>query len=270
MISKEMKISKMLSEFPDTLQVLINHSPHFNKLNNKLLRKTLASRVNVEQAAGIAGVNLTILLTKLNDVINNKTIFQTEQLENTKEEMNENTKPEKLNKISPDKFIKLDVRPTIDSGKDPFLKIMQTIKSLKDDDVLHLINSFEPMPLYSVLGNKGYEHWTESIDGVFNVYFFKDNSKSIKTEQAKNNNEIVDTDLKKVIEIDVRELAPPEPMIKVLESLSEVDEETVLVVHHHREPMMLYPKLEERGYTAMTNKIDENYYKAVITKKRNA
>ncbi|MEO8231244.1 MAG: DUF2249 domain-containing protein [Ignavibacteriota bacterium] len=265
-----MKISKMLSEFPETLQVLINFSPHFSKLNNKLLRKTLASRVNVEQAAGIAGVNLTILLTKLNDVINNKTIFQTEQLENFKEEMNENTKPERLDKISPDKFIKLDVRPTIDSGKDPFLEIMQAIKSLKDDDVLHLINSFEPMPLYSVLSNKGYEHWTEKVGDVFNVYFFKDNSKSIKTEQGKEDAKTVNTDLKKVIEIDVRELAPPEPMIKVLESLSEVDEETVLVVHHHREPAMLYPKLEERGYTAMTNKIEENYYKVIITKKRNA
>ena len=270
MINKEMKISKMLSEFPETLKVLINFSPHFNKLNNKILRKTLASRVNVEQAAGIAGVSLTILLTKLNDAINNKTIFQTEELENAKEEMNENTKPEKLDKMSPDKFIKIDVRPTIDSGKDPFLEIMQTIKSLKDDDVLHLINSFEPMPLYSVLGNKGYEHWTENVDGVFNVYFFKDNFKSIKTEQFKDNTKIDNTDLKKVIEIDVRELVPPEPMIKVLESLSDVDEETVLVVHHHREPMMLFPKLEERGFTAMTNKIEENYYKVVITKKRNA
>ena len=99
------------------------------------------------------------------------------------EKSNSNQKAEPLNKIHPDKFIKLDVRPTIDSGKDPFLEIMETIKTLKDDDVLHLINSFEPMPLYSVLGNKGFEHWTENVDGVFNVYFFKDNFKSIKTEQ---------------------------------------------------------------------------------------
>ena len=90
------------------------------------------------------------------------------------------------------------------------------------------------------------------------------------SEQDKNNTKTVDTDFKKVIEIDVRDLAPPEPMIKVLESLTDVDEETVLVVHHHREPAMLYPKLEERGYAAMTNMIEENYYKVVITKKRDA
>lgn len=183
------------------------------------------------------------------------------------ENKNSNQKPDVLNKINPENFIKLDVRPTIESGKDPFLDIMEKIKTLKEDEVLHLINSFEPMPLYSVLGNKGFDHWTEQLDGVFNVYFYKNNSKSVKTKQDKENTKTVNTELKKVIEIDVRELAPPEPMIKVLESLSDVDEETVLVVHHHREPAMLYPKLEERGYTAMINKIKEDYYKVVITKK---
>jgi len=186
------------------------------------------------------------------------------------ENKDSNQKLDVLNKINHENFIKLDVRPTIELGRDPFLDIMEKIKALKEDEVLHLINSFEPMPLYSVLGNKGFEHWTEKVDSVFNVYFFKDNSKLIKTEQAKDNTKIVNTEFKKVIEIDVRELAPPEPMIKVLESLSDVDEETVLVVHHHREPAMLYPKLEERGYSAMTNKIAEDYYKVVIIKKAKA
>lgn len=186
------------------------------------------------------------------------------------ENKNSNPKPEVLNKIKPEKLIKLDVRPTINSGKDPFLDIMEKIKKINEDEVLHLINSFEPMPLYSVLGNKGFEHWTEKVDGVFNVYFFKDSSKLVKDERGNIDEQSVSPDYKKVIEIDVRELAPPEPMIKVLESLSGIDEETVLVVHHHREPAMLYPKLEERGYTAMTNKIEEDYYKVVITKKAKA
>lgn len=60
----------MLSHFPQTLEVLIKISPHFRKLNNKILRKTLASRVNVEQAAGIAGVDLAMMLYELNKSIN--------------------------------------------------------------------------------------------------------------------------------------------------------------------------------------------------------
>src|SRR5690606_3122826 len=86
-----------------------------------------------------------------------------------------------------------------------------------------------------------------------------------------NNKTIENTEhnFEKMIELDVRELVPPEPMIKILENLSRIDDKTVMVVHHHREPLMLYPKLEERGYTAISNMIEENYYKVVITMKKN-
>lgn len=180
-----------------------------------------------------------------------------------------NTKPEILENITPDKILQLDVRPIIDSGKDPFLEIMSAIKQLKDDNVFHLINSFEPVPLYSVLGNKGYKHWTEKGENVFNVFFFKNDKSEDIPEQNNKTKENSEYNFEKMIELDVRELVPPEPMIKILENLSKVDNKTVMVVHHHREPLMLYPKLEERGYTAVSNMINENYYKVVITKKKN-
>lgn len=263
-----MKISKLLAEYPQTLEVLINFSPHFAKLKSKILRKTLASRVNVEQASSIAGVNLVVLLNELNKSINadNAVTINEEKVE---EKMNQTGKPEILKNISKEKIRKLDVRPIIDSGKDPFLEIMAMVKSLNDDEVFHLINSFEPLPLYSVMQSKGFEHWTEKEGNVFNVFFYKnDVIRSEVKEESKASQASVD-DYENVIELDVRELAPPEPMIKILENISKVDEKTVMVVHHHREPMMLYPKLEERGYTAITNKIEENYYKVVIMKKRN-
>lgn len=267
MITKDMKIARVLNEYPETLDVFIKTSPHFSKLKNKILRKALASRVTVQQAASIAGVDLNNLLFELNKAINKEITFNNESEE---EKMNQTIteKPEFLNSIQQEKIIQLDVRPIIDSGKDPFLDIMNKVKSLKDDEVLLIINSFEPIPLYTVLGNKGFNHWTEKENGVFKVYFYKEKEitqSKISTEQKSSSEEI---DYKNVIELDVRELVPPEPMMKILEALSQVDENTVLLVHHHREPMMLYPKLEERGYQAVTNKIDENYYKVIITKKR--
>ena len=267
MITKETKISKLLVEYPQTLEVLVNFSPHFSKLNNKILRKTLASRVNVEQAAGTAGVSLVLLLNELNNSIRNKSNPPTKNY-NTKEKIMTNEKPEYLKNINPEKILQLDVRPIIDSGKDPFLEIMSAVKSLKEDEVFHLINSFEPIPLYSVLENKGYDHWTEKAGNTFNVFFFRNDKRSAKIEKSVSENKITDKDFEKVIELDVRELVPPEPMMKILENIFRVDEKTVMVVHHHREPVMLYPKLEERGYSAIINKINENYYKVVITKKR--
>ncbi len=268
MITKDMKISKLLTEFPQTLEVLVNFSMHFKKLNNKILRKTLASRVNVEQAAGIAGVNLVHLLNELNKSINADNT-ETINEESTEEKMILTEKPESLKNISEDKIQKMDVRYIIDSGKDPFLEIMTKVKNLKDDEVFHLINSFEPLPLYSVMQGKGFEHWTEKDNNVFNVFFYKNDVNKSEVNVETKASLASPADYENVIELDVRELAPPEPMMKILENISKVDEKTVMVVNHHREPMMLYPKLEERGYTAITNKIDENYFKVVITKKRN-
>ena len=265
MITRDMKVSEVLSKYPDTLNVFIQISPHFKKLNNKVLRKALASRVTVQQAASIAGVDLNKLLFELNKSINKETNFDNINEENKVIQTVE--KPEFIKAISKEKIIELDVRPIINSGKDPFLDIMNKVKSLKDDEVLLIINSFEPIPLYTVLGEKGFEHWTEKTEGTFKVYFFKGNfEKNISDEESKS--KISLSDFEYVIEIDVRELPPPEPMMKIFEKLSEVDDKTILLVHHHREPLMLYPKLEERGFEAISNKIGGNYYKVLIFKKR--
>lgn len=159
--------------------------------------------------------------------------------------------------------LELDVRPSLASGVDPFSLIMKNIETLEDGQMLHLINSFEPLPLYNVLGKRGFNHFTENIDGVFNVYFFKGEPQS--TTPASETSPV--SKIETVVEIDVRELTPPEPMMVILEKLRQMDEKSILLVHHHREPMMLYEKLEEIGWEAVTNKINDNYYKVVITRK---
>lgn len=266
MITKEMKVSEVLKKYPDTLEVFIETSQHFRKLENKFLRKALASRVTVEQAAKIAGVDLNELLFRLNKKINPDFILVDKEKD---EKPMIHIKPVWLENISKDKIVELDVRPIINSGRDPFLDIMNKIKELKEDEILLIINSFEPIPLYTVLGNKGFEHFTEKELDKFKVYFFKKQTEQTQANSLSNSSiENFQSEFKNLVELDVRDLPPPEPMIKILESLSRVDENTVLVVHHHREPLMLYPKLEERGYTAISNKIDENYYKVLIYKKK--
>ncbi len=272
MITKEMKISEILKKYPQTLEVFVRISPHFKKLENKILRKALASRVNVEQAASIAGVDLNYLLSELNKSINSIFEPENEMKNNSVSEKQINQIEQEIQiekKFSNEKIVQLDVRPILNSGKDPFNDIMKKIKDLKDDETLLIINSFEPIPLYSVLGRKGFDHFTQKEGDVFKVYFFKQrqsqgelSSENLKKDEPDLNN------FEKVVELDVRDLPPPEPMIKILEMLSQIDEQTVLLVHHHREPIMLYPKLEERGYEAISYKIDDNYFKVLITKKR--
>jgi hypothetical protein len=47
--------------------------------------------------------------------------------------------------------------------------------------------------------------------------------------------------------IDVSQLPPPLPMVRILETLRELGPSETLLVHHTRRPIHLYPKLEALG-----------------------
>lgn len=49
--------------------------------------------------------------------------------------------------------------------------------------------------------------------------------------------------------LEVAQLGPPEPLRQTLETLPNLDDETVLVQINDRAPQHLYPKLEDRGYS---------------------
>lgn len=57
-------------------------------------------------------------------------------------------------------------------------------------------------------------------------------------------------------ELDVADMAPPDPLVETLETLENLDDGTVLVQRNDREPQHLYPKLEDRGYTYRTTEAD--------------
>lgn len=51
--------------------------------------------------------------------------------------------------------------------------------------------------------------------------------------------------------IDVRGLAPPQPLVAILRRIdAHGDDGRPLVVHHDRDPALLYPELAERGWHA--------------------
>lgn len=283
MITKSMKISKLLKEYPDSLQVLLRVSPHFSKLQNKILRKALAGRVTVEQAASIAGIDLDYLLSELNNTHPNNgsndlgsIVSENLQIGMMKERsLSLEDKPEYLKSIASDRILSLDVRPIINSGRDPLKDILSVIKILKKNQIFIITNSFEPIPLYSLLAKQGFSHWTETVDPsnshgskYYKVYFYKEKDGiAEETNLYHSSKKISENDFENIIELDVHELQPPEPMMRILENLSSIDEKSVMLVHHHREPVLLYPKLDERGYYAYCEKIGDESFKILIAKK---
>lgn len=49
--------------------------------------------------------------------------------------------------------------------------------------------------------------------------------------------------------LDVSELAAPEPLERVLDTLAELSGGKFLHVYHRRDPLLLYPLLEEGGWS---------------------
>lgn len=50
--------------------------------------------------------------------------------------------------------------------------------------------------------------------------------------------------------IDVRGLPPPEPLVEILQLVRTLDGAATVIVHHDREPMLLYPELAQIGWSA--------------------
>ena len=55
--------------------------------------------------------------------------------------------------------------------------------------------------------------------------------------------------------LDVRGLAPPEPMQRVLEALAQLPRQAVLVVRLHREPVLLFPMIESDGWSRSSRRL---------------
>jgi uncharacterized protein (DUF2249 family) len=71
-----------------------------------------------------------------------------------------------------EEFVTVDVREDIRHGREPFSKIMDAVENLKPGETLLLINSFEPRPLYRVMANLGFSHWSEeTATGDWKIYF---------------------------------------------------------------------------------------------------
>ncbi len=53
------------------------------------------------------------------------------------------------------------------------------------------------------------------------------------------------------IHIDVRGLAPPGPLVAIVALIESIGgDATTVIVHHERDPVLLYGELAERGWTA--------------------
>jgi len=263
-IQANWKISDVLKHYPELLETIVGLSPAFSRLHNPVLRRVQARLVTVEQAAQIAGINASDMTAQLNraagidaEAAGHARVATLHPLE---------AEPEWA-RTAP-LGVDLDVRPLHERGEEPFGAIMEVVRKVAPGEILRLRNSFEPAPLYDVLRMRGFEHVTrQRADDDWEILFFNAGGKAAKhsiPQQAepRGNGWVSD----ETITIDVSELVPPEPMMRILSALEEMTPGKTLLVHHVRRPMFLYPQLDDLGYLHETRELGPSEIEILIHK----
>jgi uncharacterized protein DUF1858/uncharacterized protein DUF2249 len=246
-VTPDTTIARALAADPDLLERLIAFNAAFKKLRNPILRRTMARLATFADAARVAGVPLEALLDVANGAAGapKAASLDVGAAEPAPAAL---PTPDWVRALDPAAATALDVRPLLGSGEDPFAKIMAVVAKIAPGGTLILDAPFDPAPLRRVLVGKGFAEHAECLaPDHWRVYFRKAQAEARQaTASAPGAARIWRED--GIAHIDVRGLNPPEPMLAILRLLERPDCSAKVIVHHEREPMFLYPELDERGW----------------------
>jgi uncharacterized protein (DUF2249 family) len=148
---------------------------------------------------------------------------------------------------------------------------MAAVEQLPRDGVLILRAPFEPVPLYRVLGRRGFLHWADCLGADdWSVWFFRSTdaaeAKPGAAPPAPAGPGAAESSASAGgrVRLDVRGLEPPLPMVRVLEAVDALGPGQHLEVWHDRRPIFLYPQLDERGCRHATEEPEPGFVRIVI------
>jgi uncharacterized protein (DUF2249 family) len=160
----------------------------------------------------------------------------------------------------------LDVRGDIEQGAEPLQRIVAAVGELGPDEALVLHVPFEPLPLYKVLGARGFAHRAERrAPGDWWIWFYRQAPAATSAPKATPAAIVppVRGD-QGVIRLDVRGMEPPWPMVRALEAIERLGPGGRLEVLHDRRPLFLYPQLDERGFCHATDEPEPGLVRIAI------
>ncbi|HUH47495.1 MAG TPA: DUF2249 domain-containing protein, partial [Arenibacter sp.] len=240
-INASTKLSHLIKAHPDALEVITGIDPKLHKFRNPLLRKALAGRTTLAMAAKIVNCDIAILYDKFRPLG-----FEIDGMPlNVKAEKKE--LPHFILSLAQDQIVDFDVRELLASGKDPLTLILGKVNSLPSGKALKVINTFEPVPLIIMLEKQGFRVYVDTIsDDLVETYFYKKSEETnVKLEPAEHIGDgwedILQRFDNKLVNVDVRSLEMPQPMLAILGELDKLPADMALHVYHKRIPVFLLP-----------------------------
>ena len=274
------RVSEVLSRDTSLVEVFVRAAPQLAKLRNPTMRRVMARLVTIEQVARMAGVSCDTLLNDLNASLGIATAAPMAAAPPSDERtagptVGSAARPTGATEVT------LDVRNDLRAGREPFSTIMAAIAKLPTDDVLHLRTIFEPLPLYAVLEKRGFAHETQAhADDDWSVWFWRAAERNSSPATATASGGAAGRAVSEVISdvgsnpnvvwLDVRELEPPDPLVRTLTALETLPAGHTLVQVNLRVPLFLLPMLAERGYAYDIDESHADYVLVRISESRKA
>jgi uncharacterized protein (DUF2249 family) len=266
-INTNTKIAAIIKEHPGALDAIVSISPKFEKLRNPMLRKLMAGRTSVAMASRIGGCKADDFFAKLQPLG-----FEIDRVP-AAVVVEKNGVPDFILSLQPEEIAVLDVRPVIAAGEDPLQIILQEVKALRANQVLKIVNTFEPTPLMMLLQKQGFESYADVVsDDLIETYFYKKTITKEQTKDAKHTSssqswdEIIARFKDKIQTIDVRSLEMPLPMLTILDALDNLPADTALYVYHKRIPVFLLPELDQRKFESRIKEVSDGEVHLLIFK----
>ena len=246
-------VGAVLRRDESLIDVFVALSPVFVRLRDPEMGKVMSRLVTVEQAARMAGIDGGELLSRLNARLAGSEVTKDQEgaMERTTMEHDAASgMPAVLGSLAEESVVEVDVREDLRAGREPFSRIMGALKDLPDGGALALRAIFEPVPLYAVMAKRGLDHYTEQLAADdWKVWFYPAAARTQVADRPKAEEHAAPDSDPSVVVLDVRDLEPPEPMVRTLAALESLPAGGTLVQVNVRVPQFLFPRLEERGFT---------------------
>ncbi len=274
-ITEKTKISELIKENPESINAIASIAKPLEKLKNPILRKIMASRVTIAEAAKMGGATVEDFKRVLHPLG-----FHFEETDSEKEEVSVEKQPEWLLKTEESEIDYYDVRPIIDKAADPLKDILHRFKETPSGKILCIINTFIPTPLIHLLKQeKAKDTFTEKkSEKLFYTYFLK-KERQMEIAPTSSEEKLLMHNIEsfaeicsrfspeQLREIDVRALEMPGPMEAILSELEYLPEDNALYIHHKRVPVYLLEELADKDFEVHIHTVDEGNVKMLIFKK---
>jgi uncharacterized protein (DUF2249 family) len=160
----------------------------------------------------------------------------------------------------------LDVRPILRDGGEPFGVIMAAVAALAPGQPLRLIATFKPIPLFQVLGARGFDAAAREIGGGdWEVIFTPAGAQAAQENAAMPVASNADQEWPEPeFELDLRDLDPPEPMVRALEGVESLPAGRAMAALLPREPVFLLEELNQRGHKWRGAFLPDDGYRVVV------